>query len=92
MTLDLGYYIGFAITFALLAVVLWAKIRAEEFSPVLFWTAIVATTTAGTEVSDLMDRSLGLGYVWGSVLLVTGLVATLIFWKHRHDSLSSSRS
>ncbi|WP_299844745.1 hypothetical protein [uncultured Jannaschia sp.] len=88
MTLNLGYYISFAITFALLGVILWVKVRAEGFSPVLFWTAIVVATTAGTEVSDLMDRSLGLGYLWGSVLLVAGLVATLIFWKRRHGSLS----
>ena len=88
MTLDLGYYIGFAITFAALAVVLFFKLRAETFSPTLFWIAIVATTTAGTEVSDMMDRSFGLGYLWGSVLLVTGLVATLVYWRGRHGNLS----
>lgn len=88
MTLNLGYYIGFAITFALLGVILFVKVRADGFHPVLFWTAIVATTTAGTEVSDLMDRSLGLGYLWGSVLLVAGLLVTLLIWKRRHGSLS----
>lgn len=88
MTLNLGYYIGFAITFVALAVVLIFKIKAETFSPVLFWVAIVATTTAGTEVSDMMDRSFGLGYLWGSVLLVSGLVLTLIYWRSRHGNLS----
>lgn len=88
MTLGLGYYIGFAITVALLGVVLWAKVRADGFHPVLFWTAIVATTTAGTEVSDMMDRSLGLGYFWGSIILVAGLALTLLFWKQKHGNLS----
>ena len=87
MTLNLGYYVGFAITFALLAVILTAQVRSERFHPALFWTAIVATTTAGTEVSDLMDRSLGLGYLWGSVILVAGLAATLAIWYKRHGSL-----
>ena len=87
MTLGLGYYVGFAITFALLAVILAIQIGARRYRPTLFWLAIVATTTAGTEVSDLMDRSLGLGYAWGSLLLVAGLAATLIVWYARRRNL-----
>src|SRR4029078_9410148 len=64
MTLNLGYYIGLPITFAILAVILLFQIRASRFHSVLFWTAIIATTTAGTEISDFMDRSLALGYAW----------------------------
>ena len=90
MSLNLGYYVGFAITFAALGVVLAMQIRAERYHPALFWLAIVATTTAGTEVSDLMDRSLGLGYLWGSLILLTGLVATLAIWKARRGNLSVS--
>ncbi|PZX12990.1 putative membrane-anchored protein [Palleronia aestuarii] len=88
MTLNLGYYVSFAITFAFLAVILWAKIRSTDYSPSLFWLTIIATTTAGTEVSDLMDRSLGFGYIWGSIVLVIGLAATLAVWKARHGHLS----
>ncbi|MEZ0171165.1 hypothetical protein [Microvirga sp. TS319] len=87
MTLDLGYYVSLAITFGLLAIVLVAQIRSTTYHPVLFWTAIVATTTAGTEVSDMMDRSLGLGYLWGAVLLVSGLAATLAVWWWRERDL-----
>lgn len=87
MTLNLGYYIGLGITFSILAVVLWAQISAKTLKPWLFWLAIVATTTAGTEISDFMDRSLGLGYLWGSVLLVSGLLATLAVWYARDKSL-----
>ncbi len=83
MTLGLGYTVGFAITVALLLAVLAVQIRTERYHPALFWTAIVATTTAGTEVSDLMDRSLGLGYVWGSVILAAALAATLAAWHRR---------
>ena len=83
MTLGLGYYVGFAITVALLLVILFVQIRSEHYHAALFWTAIVATTTAGTEVSDLMDRSLGLGYLWGSLILAAGLGLTLLYWHRR---------
>ncbi len=83
MTLDLGYIVGLVITGALLLVILVAQIRARRYHPALFWTAIIATTTAGTEVSDMMDRTLGLGYLWGSLLLAAGLAATLFVWHRR---------
>ena len=83
MTLGLGYTVGFAITVALLLAVLFAQIRSARYHAALFWIAIVATTTAGTEVSDLIDRSLGLGYLWGSLILAAGLAATLVVWHRR---------
>lgn len=87
MTLGAGYYVGLAITFSMLAVVLLFQISRERFHPALFWTAIIATTTAGTEVSDFMDRSLGLGYTAGSIILVAGLLATLALWYYREGNL-----
>ena len=88
MTLGLGYYVGFAITFAILAIILFSQIKSDRYRAVLYWTAIIATTTAGTEVSDLMDRSLGLGYALGSLILVTCLLATLTIWYYRDRDLS----
>lgn len=86
MTLGLGYYIGLGITFAILAAVLWLQISSKTHHPLLFWTAIIATTTAGTEISDFMDRSLGLGYAAGSIILAIGLALSLAIWYVRkHD-------
>lgn len=87
MTLGLGYYAGLGITFAILAVILFFQISAKDYHPVLFWAAIIATTTVGTEISDFMDRSLGLGYATGSIVLVAGLAAILAFWYNREGSL-----
>ncbi len=87
MTLGLGYYAGLGITFTALAVILYFQIT-SRFHPLLFWTAIIATTTAGTEISDFMDRSLGLGYLWGSLILTAGLAGTLAIWYARNRSLS----
>ncbi len=88
MGLGLGYYVGFAVTAVALVIVLFAQIKSDRYRAVLYWTAIVATTTAGTEVSDLMDRSLGLGYAIGSLVLVTCLLATLTVWYYRDRDLS----
>ena len=88
MSLGLGYYVGFAITIAILAIVLFFQIQGDRYRPALFWAAIIATTTAGTEVSDLMDRSLGLGYAVGSLILVACLLTTLAVWYYRDRDLS----
>ncbi|MEP7127060.1 MAG: hypothetical protein ABJE95_39370, partial [Byssovorax sp.] len=63
-----------------------AQIRATRFHPFLFWSVIVATTTAGTTLADLVDRSLGVGYVGGASILFVLLLATLGLW---HRSLGS---
>ncbi len=88
MTLGLGYYAGLAITFAILAVILFFQIAWKGYHIALFWAAIIATTTAGTEISDFMDRSLGLGYLLGSLILVLGLLGTLAVWYRREGDLS----
>ena len=88
MSLGLGYYVGFAITFAILAILLFFQIQADKHRPAFYWLAIIATTTAGTEVSDLMDRSLGLGYAIGSLVLVACLLGVLTVWYYRDRDLS----
>lgn len=86
-TLNLGYVIGLGITGALLVVLVGAQIRAQTYHPALFWAAIVGTTTAGTEISDLMDRTLHVGYLGGSIILAAALVGTLAIWYRREGSL-----
>jgi uncharacterized membrane-anchored protein len=87
-TLGLGYVLGFVVTVVLLIAILIAQLRANAYHPTLFWAAIVATTTAGTEISDMMDRSFGFGYVLGSSLLFAGLLITLAIWYFRKRTLS----
>ncbi len=87
-TLDLGYVVGLGITGAALLTVLFFQIRADRHRPALFWAAIVGTTMAGTEISDMMDRTFGLGYLWGSAILLAGLLATLAVWRVRDGNLS----
>jgi uncharacterized membrane-anchored protein len=80
MTLDLGYLIGTAIFLSILLVLVVAQIAAKEFRPFLYWSTIVASTTVGTTLADFADRSLGIGYLGGSSILLIGLMAVLASW------------
>jgi len=77
-----GYLIGTAIFGALLAGLVWIQIRARRFNPWLYWATIVASTTAGTTLADFADRSLGIGYPGGSLLLLACVLTSLLTW-HR---------
>lgn len=81
LTLGFGYLIGTIAFGALVVVAVAAQIRTKEFHPFLYWSAITATTLAGTTLADFVDRSLGIGYLGGSLSLVTMVVATLALWR-----------
>jgi uncharacterized membrane-anchored protein len=80
MTMKLGYLAGTAIFLSLLVALVALQITAKKFHPVLYWAAIVASTTAGTTMADFADRSLGIGYSGGSLVLFAGLMAVLGLW------------
>ena len=77
-----GYLIGTLIFGALLIGLVFAQIRARTFNPWLYWATIVASTTCGTTLADFADRSLGIGYPGGSVLLLSCVLLSLFTW-HR---------
>ena len=81
MTLNLGYAVGSLIFIAFFLVTVTAQVRAKSFRPLLYWADIVATTTAGTTMADFADRSLGIGYAGGSLILFALLMASLVTWK-----------
>ena len=77
-----GYLIGTAIFGILLIGFIWAQISSREFNPWLYWATIVASTTLGTTLADFADRSLGIGYPGGSLLLLACVLGSLFAW-HR---------
>jgi uncharacterized membrane-anchored protein len=81
-----GYLIGTAIFGVLLVGLVWVQIRARSFNPWLYWATIVASTTAGTTLADFADRSLGIGYPGGSLLLLACVLLSLFAW---HRSLGT---
>jgi uncharacterized membrane-anchored protein len=88
MTLDWGYAVGSAFFIGIFVVAVAAQITARSFQPFLYWSVIVATTTAGTTMADLADRSLGIGYPGGSLILFALLMMTLGIWYWRAGSVS----
>ena len=80
MQMNLGYAVGTSIFAAIFIVAVMLQVRAKKFHPFLYWFTIVATTTVGTTMADLADRSEGLGYAWGSTLLLGLLLASLAVW------------
>ena len=88
MTLHVGYAVSSAILIGVFLVSLMAQLRSGWFHPVLYWTVILTTSTAGTTMSDFMDRSLGLGYMKGTVILLAGVAAVLAGWKYCEGTLS----
>jgi uncharacterized membrane-anchored protein len=81
-----GYLVGTALFGALLILLVWGQIRAKRFNPWLYWATIVASTTSGTTLADFCTRSLGIGYLGGSVLLLACVLLSLSTW---HRTLGS---
>jgi uncharacterized membrane-anchored protein len=91
MTLDIGYAVSSLVLVGLFLVALGVQLRAKAFHAPLYWAVVLLTSTAGTTMSDYMDRSLGLGYTTGSLILVSCLAAVLLVWRAVEGSLSVSR-
>jgi uncharacterized membrane-anchored protein len=75
-----GYLIGTAIFATALVLLVVVQIVATKFHPFLYWTTIIASTTAGTTLADFADRSLGVGYAGGSSILFLCVMAVLGLW------------
>ena len=90
MSMNLGYLVGTAIFASVFVVAVGAQIAARRFHPFLYWAVIIATTTAGTTLADFLDRSLGIGYVGGTSILLALLLATLGLWYRSLGSVSVS--
>ena len=88
MTLDWGYLAGSALFLAALIALVAAQIMTKQFHPVLYWATIVASTTFGTTMADFADRSLGIGYTGGSLLLAVLLAVTLTLWRWSEGTIN----
>src|ERR1700719_764560 len=88
MTLNWGYRAGTALFLALLIVLVVTQILAKRFYVFLYWATIVASTTFGTTMADFADRSLGIGYTGGSLLLFVCLMAALGLWYWSEGTIS----
>ncbi len=90
MTLSVGYGVSSVILISLFLVSVVVQLISNKFHPVLYWTVILTTSTAGTTMSDYMDRTLELGYAKGSLILSTCLLAVLAVWHFSEKTISVS--
>src|ERR1700733_7573369 len=90
MTLNWGYVAGVALFGIALVALVAGQILAKRFHATLYWATIVASTTFGTTLADFADRSLGIGYTGGSLLLLGCLLATLGLWRWSEGTVAVS--
>lgn len=88
--INLGYALASVIVLGVLLATLAAQLLVRRLIPFLYWTVILSTSTAGTTMSDFMDRTLGLGYAKGSAILIGLLVGALVLWRLVEGTISVS--
>ncbi|MEI6972349.1 MAG: hypothetical protein WCL44_12640 [bacterium] len=88
MSMNLGYLVSTALFGPLFVGAVLVQIKAPKFHPVIYWIAIVASTTVGTTLADFATRSLGIGYAGGSAFLLVLLFGSLFVWKRIMGSVA----
>lgn len=81
MTMEVGYAVSTVILMGIFLASVTGQLAVKQHRPWLYWTVILTSSTAGTTMSDWMDRTLGLGYFTGSLILITLLVGILAYWR-----------
>lgn len=88
MTLNIGYAVSSIILIGFFISTLIAQLVSKKYNPLLYWSVILSTSTAGTTMSDFMDRTLALGYKDGSLILIGILLILFTVWQLSEKSIS----
>lgn len=88
MSLNWGYLVSTAIFAVLFILLLYFQVSAKTYRPYLYWFTIIASTTVGTTMADFVDRSLGIGYIGGSTLLLSFVLLCLWVWYKSEGNIS----
>jgi uncharacterized membrane-anchored protein len=91
MTLNLGYAVSTLIFLAFFVVTLAAQVKSTHYHPLFYWAVVVTTTTVGTTTSDYIDRTLGVGYVKSSIILLCLVIALLAAWRYATGAIRVDR-
>lgn len=79
--LHLGYARASVFLASLVVIALVVERRARVPNEGRYWTTIVVMSTAGTTIADFLSRTLALGYLWSSLLLIALFAGTLLVWR-----------
>lgn len=66
-TLKLGYFLTTLVLFLIFLVTLAIQLRSSRYNPFFYWTVILSTSTAGTTMSDFMNRDASAKYLSNGV-------------------------
>lgn len=88
MSMNLGYFVSTGIFLVMFFIAVIVQIKVPNFHPVIYWITIIATTTVGTTMADFADRSLGIGYTGGSLLILSLLFISIATWYFTLGSVS----
>lgn len=88
MTLSIGYAASSILLVTVFLLTLGIQLVSRVYIPSLYWLVILSTSTAGTTISDYMDRTLELGYAKGSAVLMLALCGVLAAWRLTTRTLS----
>jgi uncharacterized membrane-anchored protein len=87
-TFNFGYLQTIVIFLSLFALALGIKLFMKGYHPTMYWITFTTSAIAGTAISDFIDRTLGFGYLVGSLLLFTLLVITLLLWYKKEKNIN----
>ncbi len=90
MTMSVGYALSSVILISAFLLTAAFQVRSKSFHPALYWSVVLLTSTAGTTMSDFMDRTLALGYARGSLIMISCLAVVLAVWRLSEKTLSVS--
>lgn len=88
MSMNLGYLVSTFIFAAIFIALVFFQIKVKLYKPYLYWFTIIASTTVGTTLADFVDRSLGIGYLGGSTILLSLVLISLFTWYKVEGSIS----
>ncbi|HEC58886.1 MAG TPA: hypothetical protein ENI24_04905 [Methylophaga sp.] len=88
MTFNLGYGLTIALFMGIFLIFLIIKLSMKRYDPLMYWLVFTATAILGTAISDFIDRSLGLGYAFGSIALFSLLLVVLAVWYQHEKSIN----
>ena len=88
MTFKLGYGTTIVIFMSVCLILLATKLLLKGYHPLAYWLTFTATAVAGTAISDFIDRTLKLGYTWGSIILTTLLLVSIAVWYKKEKSIN----
>lgn len=91
MTLNLGYVVSTLIFLVFFAITLATQLRSDRYHPLFYWLVVVATTTVGTTTSDMLDRTLKLGYIKSSIIEFALVIVVLGVWHRATGSIAVDR-